>query len=110
MPATIDDPVILDEIGAAMKTARSGPVLIRMARLPHADGAILDLRKIEGYCLSTVHPRGRHKARVFATPLALAKMMPNGFGRLCSWAWARTKLLRLPRTTIWVAASALIFR
>jgi hypothetical protein len=33
--------------------------------LPHSDRAILDIRKIEDYCLSPVHPRGRHKARVF---------------------------------------------
>jgi hypothetical protein len=34
-------------------------------RLPRGDRAILDLRKIEDYCLNPLHPRGRHKARVF---------------------------------------------
>jgi len=38
-----------------------------MTRLPHSDRAILDLRKIEDYCLNPEHPRGKHKARVFAT-------------------------------------------
>ena len=36
-----------------------------MARLPNIDGAIIDIRKIEDYCLNPGHPRGRHKARLF---------------------------------------------
>ena len=38
-------------------------------RLPQGDEAILDIRKIEDYCLSPSHPRGRHKARVFQSAL-----------------------------------------
>jgi hypothetical protein len=30
-------------------------------------GAIVDARKLTGYCLNPEHPRGKHKARVFAT-------------------------------------------
>jgi hypothetical protein len=37
----------------------------RKTQLPYGDRAILDIRKIEGYCLDPAHPRGRHKARVF---------------------------------------------
>jgi hypothetical protein len=33
--------------------------------LPCGDQAILDIRKLEDYCLGPSHPRGRHKARVF---------------------------------------------
>jgi len=44
-----------------------------MARVPHADRAILDIRKIEDYCLSPAHPRGRHKARVFRDALGLSR-------------------------------------
>jgi hypothetical protein len=33
--------------------------------LPHGSQAVLDLRKLEDYCLDVSHPRGRHKARVF---------------------------------------------
>ena len=33
-----------------------------MTRLPRGDQAALDIRKIEDYCLSPAHPRGRHKA------------------------------------------------
>ena len=40
-----------------------------MARLPHGDRAIVDIRKLEDYCLSPSHPRGRHKARVFREAL-----------------------------------------
>jgi hypothetical protein len=36
-----------------------------MARLPYSERAILDIRKIEDYCLNPGHPRGRHKARLF---------------------------------------------
>jgi hypothetical protein len=44
-----------------------------MAHVPNADRAILDLRKIEDYCLSPAHPRGRHKARVFREALGIGQ-------------------------------------
>jgi hypothetical protein len=44
-----------------------------MAHVPNADRAILDIRKIEDYCLSPAHPRGRHKARVFREALGLSQ-------------------------------------
>lgn len=42
-----------------------------MARLPNVERAILDLNKLEDYCLSPTHPRGRHKARVFRESLGI---------------------------------------
>jgi hypothetical protein len=42
-----------------------------MVTVPNAERAILDIRKIAEYCLSPVHPRGRHKARVFRDALDL---------------------------------------
>ena len=42
-----------------------------MVQVPNAERAILDIRKIAEYCLSPVHPRGRHKARVFRDALEL---------------------------------------
>jgi hypothetical protein len=39
--------------------------------LQNGDRAILDIRKLEDYCLSPSHPRGRHKARVFRQALGL---------------------------------------
>ena len=44
-----------------------------MARVPNANRAILDIRKIEEYCLNPTHPRGRHKARVFREALGIAQ-------------------------------------
>ena len=40
-------------------------------KLPDGESAILDLRKIHDYCLSPVHPRGKHKARVFELVLGM---------------------------------------
>ncbi|NTW04182.1 MAG: hypothetical protein HGA19_23425 [Oscillochloris sp.] len=39
--------------------------------IPNADRAIVDIRKLQDYCLSPAHPRGRHKARVFAAVLGI---------------------------------------
>lgn len=36
-------------------------------KLPNGDRAIIDSRKLEEYCLNPQHPRGRNKARVFAS-------------------------------------------
>jgi len=38
-------------------------------KMPGGDAAIVDLKKLTGYCLNPEHPRGKHKARVFATAL-----------------------------------------
>ncbi len=42
-----------------------------MAKLPNPQDAVVDVRKLRDYCLSPQHPRGRHKARVFAAALGL---------------------------------------
>ena len=42
-----------------------------MARLPNPENAVVEMRKVRGYCLSSEHPRGRHKARVFASALGI---------------------------------------
>jgi hypothetical protein len=36
-------------------------------KLPNGKRAIVDLRKLQDYCLNFEHPRGRNKARVFAS-------------------------------------------
>ncbi len=38
-------------------------------KLPGGDNAIVDNQKLVGYCLHPGHPRGKHKARVFAEAL-----------------------------------------
>ena len=39
--------------------------------LPNADRAVVDIAKLRDYCLSTTHPRGRHKARIFGASLGM---------------------------------------
>lgn len=56
--------------------------------LPHGDKAVLDIRKIEDYCLSLAHPRGRHKARVFRDALDVGRD---------DAAWLRDVLLDVAR-------------
>jgi len=39
---------------------------VHEAALPVTTRAIVDIRKLQDYCLNSQHPRGRNKARVFA--------------------------------------------
>ena len=41
--------------------------------IPEAEGAQVAIEKLHDYCLSTEHPYGRHKARVFAAALGLSR-------------------------------------
>jgi hypothetical protein len=40
-------------------------------KVPNADTAVVDIRKLTDYCLSQEHPRGKHKARVFLSTLGI---------------------------------------
>lgn len=51
-------------------------------KLPGGEHAIVDLRKLSGYCLSPTHPEGRHKARRFREVLGLTEQ--DG-GVLADW-------------------------
>ncbi len=42
-------------------------------KLPGGERAVVDIGKLRDYCLSSTHPRGRHKARVFRTRLGLTE-------------------------------------
>jgi hypothetical protein len=44
-----------------------------MAQIPNSGQAVVDLPKIEDYCLNPLHPRGRHKARVLQQALGLQR-------------------------------------
>jgi hypothetical protein len=57
--------------------------------LPNPDQAVLDTRKMEDYCLNPLHPRGRHKARVFREALHLQRS---------DAAWLRETLLEAARS------------
>lgn len=39
--------------------------------VPHAEKALVDIRKLTDYCLNHEHEIGKHKARVFASALDL---------------------------------------
>jgi hypothetical protein len=58
-------------------------------RLPRSNETILDIRKIEDYCLNPSHPRGRHKARVFREALDVQRS---------DAAWLRDVLLEVARS------------
>jgi hypothetical protein len=57
--------------------------------LPNAAQAVLDIRKLEDYCLNPSHPRGRHKARVFREAIDLHRS---------DAAWLRETLLTAARS------------
>jgi hypothetical protein len=38
-------------------------------KLPGGKSAVVEIAKLRHYCLNATHPRGRHKARVFAAVL-----------------------------------------
>lgn len=40
-------------------------------KLPNGASAVVDLEKLQDYCLSSQHPEGRHKARVFLSTLGM---------------------------------------
>jgi len=39
--------------------------------IPHAERAVVDMRKLRDYCLHPRHDEGQHKARLFATALGM---------------------------------------
>lgn len=41
-------------------------------KVPNAEKAVVDIRKLTDYCLSHEHARGKHKARVFLSALGMA--------------------------------------
>jgi hypothetical protein len=42
-------------------------------KLPNPEQAIIDSRKLSGYCLNPEHPDGQNKARVFQSALGLGQ-------------------------------------
>jgi len=39
--------------------------------IPHAERAVVDIRKLRDYCLNPMHDEGQHQARLFATALGM---------------------------------------
>ena len=48
-------------------------IAIMTTFLPNGGHAVLDIRKLEDYCLNPTHPVGRHKARVFREALGIGR-------------------------------------
>jgi len=40
-------------------------------KLPNADYAVADIRKLRDYCLNPMHDEGKHKARLFKSALGM---------------------------------------
>ncbi|MGH9799907.1 MAG: DUF6883 domain-containing protein, partial [Blastocatellia bacterium] len=40
-------------------------------KIPNAEFAVVDIRKLRDYCLNPLHDEGKHKARLFATILGI---------------------------------------
>lgn len=40
-------------------------------KLPHFERAVVEIEKLQDYCLNVEHSKGKHKARVFASALSL---------------------------------------
>jgi hypothetical protein len=39
--------------------------------MPHAERAVVDIRKLRDYCLNPMHDEGQHKARLFVMALGM---------------------------------------
>ena len=48
--------------------------------IPYAENAIVDVRKLRGYCLNFDHNDGKHKARLF---LSILGMTADNAEELC---------------------------
>jgi hypothetical protein len=66
--------------------------------LPNGERAIVDERKLREYCLSAVHPRGRHKARVFASVLGI-QQRDSAFSEMHYWKLRGTATPLKPERT-----------
>lgn len=75
--------------GGREQRVRSGPgrslgLVPDLPRVPRAREAVIPTNKLVGYALNPKHPRGRHKARVFASALGI---------RQADWRYLREQLL-----------------
>jgi hypothetical protein len=65
--------------------------------LPGAEHAIAEVSKLREYCLNPLHPRGRHKARVFAAALGISQAEAD---------FLRDQLIQAARTGAAIAGEA----
>ncbi|PYS64145.1 MAG: hypothetical protein DMF74_07890 [Acidobacteria bacterium] len=69
-----------------------------MAKLPNAERAVVDIRKLRDYSLNPEHNEGKHKARVFKAALGFTRIDAQ---KLCEMVIdaARTEEARLGKRT-----------
>ena len=58
-------------------------------KLPNSTSAVIDIEKLQDYCLSSNHPEGRHKARVFLSVLGMTASDAEDLRKLLLAAAAR---------------------
>ena len=46
-------------------------IRVAFMRIPNAEHATVDIRKLRDYCMNPLHPEGKHKARLFAAALGM---------------------------------------
>jgi hypothetical protein len=51
-------------------------------KLPNGSHAVVDIEKLRDYCLSSQHPEGRHKSRVFLSALGITASDAEGLRSL----------------------------
>lgn len=70
--------------GGPSSTGHTVPGMVDYPRLPRASAATVPAEKLSSYALDPQHPRGRHKARVFASALGI---------RQPDWRYLREQIL-----------------
>jgi hypothetical protein len=78
-----------------------------MAGLQDGAQAILELRKLEDYCLNPGHPRGRHKARVFRDALGIGRSDASWLRERCSRRAVTARRSKSPATVRDVAGASM---
>jgi hypothetical protein len=58
---------------AAVRTGTYAAGVSEIPRLPRASESVVPLEKLANYALDPEHPRGRHRARVFAAALGIRR-------------------------------------
>ena len=62
-------------------------------KVPNAEHAVVDIRKLRDYCLNPTHEHGKHKARLFLAALGVTADDAEG---LCS---VLLEMIKTPRRT-----------
>ena len=64
-------------------------------KLPNGTHAVIDIEKLRDYCLSSQHPEGRHKARVFLSALGINSSDAENFRAILLYAAAENDMITM---------------